>query len=90
MNSSKRTTRRPKDPGRGPDQYLQPEPSDDGAGDSAPAAEEVARYIADMTVQLASMAIGAKLELLAYFLKMAHAESAAHSRPAPGPGASND
>ena len=36
---------------------------------------DVARYIADMTAQLASMARAAKLELLAYFLNMANAES---------------
>ena len=47
------------------------------APEGASAAEEVARYIADMTLQLASMAGGAKLDLLAYFLNMAHAESVA-------------
>ena len=36
---------------------------------------DVARYIADMTVQLEGMAISAKLDLLAYFLGMAKAES---------------
>jgi hypothetical protein len=36
---------------------------------------DVARYIADMTTQLASMASGAHLDLLADFLNMAHAES---------------
>jgi hypothetical protein len=41
----------------------------------ADASIDVARYIADMTVQLASMARAAKLELLAYFLNMANAES---------------
>ena len=40
-------------------------------------AEEVASYVADMTLQLAAMAAGAKLDLLAYFLNMAHAESVA-------------
>ena len=48
---------------------------------SAAATEDVARYIADMTVQLASMASGAKLELLAYFLKMAHAECVSQFQP---------
>ena len=47
-------------------------------GQSAPPQEEVARYIADMIVQLGSMASGAKLDLLAYFLKMAHAECVSH------------
>lgn len=47
---------------------------------SAAASEKVARYIADMTVQLASMASSANLELLAYFLKMAHAECVSQFR----------
>jgi hypothetical protein len=49
------------------------------SGETAPS-DEVARYIADMTIQLASMASSAKLDLLAYFLKMAHAESIAVTR----------
>jgi hypothetical protein len=44
---------------------------------------EVARYIADMTTQLASMASGAHLDLLAYFLNMAHAESLSLVREPP-------
>jgi hypothetical protein len=36
---------------------------------------DVARYIADMTAQLEAMAIAAHLDLLAYFLGMARAES---------------
>jgi hypothetical protein len=36
---------------------------------------DVARYIADMTAQLEAMAIAARLDLLAYFLGMARAES---------------
>jgi hypothetical protein len=41
---------------------------------------DVARYIAEMTAQLASMARAAKLDLLAYFLSMAHAESEGNAR----------
>ena len=48
------------------------EPSDPSA--------DVARYIADMTAQLASMAGAAKLDLLAYFLNMANAESESIAR----------
>ncbi len=36
---------------------------------------DVARYITDMTAQLEAMAIAGRLELLAYFLGMAKAES---------------
>jgi hypothetical protein len=36
---------------------------------------DVARYVADMTAQLEAMAIAARLDLLAYFLGMAKAES---------------
>ena len=36
---------------------------------------DVARYIADMTAQLEAMAIAGHLDLLAYFLGMARAES---------------
>jgi hypothetical protein len=43
-------------------------------------AADVARYIADMTAQLASMAQAAKLDLLAYFLNMANAESESIAR----------
>jgi len=53
------------------------------APEGAPASEEVARYVADMTLQLATMASGAKLDLLAYFLNMAHAESVAMARNPP-------
>jgi len=41
---------------------------------------DVARYVADMTAQLASMARAAKLDLLAYFLNMANAESESIAR----------
>ncbi|MGO8801107.1 MAG: hypothetical protein ACLQJL_18715 [Roseiarcus sp.] len=40
----------------------------------------MARYIADMTAQLASMAHAARLDLLVYFLNMANAESETHAR----------
>jgi hypothetical protein len=67
----------------GPAQYTQiTEPNLPASGD-APPSDDVARYIADMTIQLASMASGAKLELLAYFLNMAHAESVAIARQPP-------
>ena len=36
---------------------------------------DIARYITDMTAQLEAMAVAARLELLAYFLGMAKAES---------------
>ena len=41
---------------------------------------DVARYIADMTAQLEAMAIAARLDLLAYFLGMARAESEIYVR----------
>ncbi len=47
-------------------------------------AEAVARYLADMTAQLESMARAADLELLAYLLAMARAEADAVSRRPPG------
>ena len=43
----------------------------------------VARYIADMAAQLESMAASARLDLLAYFLAMARAESEASAGGAP-------
>ena len=46
----------------------------------ADAAADVARYIADMTAQMASMARAARLDLLAYFLSTANAESEANAR----------
>ena len=51
--------------------------SDDDTGSLA-----VARYLADMTGQLESMARSAKLELLAYLLAMARAEAEAVSTDA--------
>ena len=47
-------------------------------------APAVALYIADMTAQLESMATAAGLDLLAYFLAMARAESEAASREGAG------
>ncbi len=47
--------------------------SDDDAGEVG--AQAVARYLADMTRQLESMARASKLELLAYLLSMARAEA---------------
>jgi hypothetical protein len=46
-------------------------------------AEAVARYLADMTGQLESMARAADLELLAYLLAMARSEADAISRKSP-------
>jgi len=53
--------------------------------DGEPRALAVAGYIADMTAQLESMATVAGLDLLAYFLAMARAESEAASRDGAGP-----
>jgi len=41
---------------------------------------DVARYITDMTAQLEAMAVAARLDLLAYFLGMAKAESEIYVR----------
>jgi hypothetical protein len=41
---------------------------------------DVARYITDMTAQLEAMAIAGRLDLLAYFLGMARAESEIYIR----------
>ncbi|MBV9290212.1 MAG: hypothetical protein JO288_20760 [Hyphomicrobiales bacterium] len=45
------------------------------AGFTALDALDVARYVSDMTAQLEAMANAARLDLLAYFLGMAKAES---------------
>ena len=47
---------------------------------ATPEALDVARYIADMTAQLEAMAIASRLDLLAYFLGMARAESEIYVR----------
>lgn len=47
---------------------------------TGPGAIDVARYIADMTAQLEAMANAAHLDLLAYFLGMAKAESELYAR----------
>jgi len=46
-------------------------------------AAAVARYIADMAAQLETMAIVARLDLLAYFLAMARAEGETSARGSP-------
>ncbi len=46
----------------------------------SPAAADASDYIAQMTAELAIMAKGAQLELLAYFLEMAQMEAEAQSR----------
>lgn len=48
---------------------------DPSRGVVAQEALDVAHYITDMTAQLEAMAVAARLELLAYFLGMAKAES---------------
>jgi hypothetical protein len=48
---------------------------DPSSGVVAREALDVANYITDMTAQLEAMAIAARLDLLAYFLGMAKAES---------------
>jgi hypothetical protein len=55
-------------------------PREPALDDPADSAADVARYIADMTAQMASMARAAKLDLVAYFLSMANAESDAVTR----------
>jgi len=60
QSSSARTPKRADDPSRGV---------------VAREALDVAHYITDMTAQLEAMAIAAHLDLLAYFLGMAKAES---------------
>jgi hypothetical protein len=57
--------------------------SDCRPGDTA----AVARYVADMTAQLESMARAAGLDMLAYFLAMARAEANAPRR---SPGETGD
>jgi hypothetical protein len=47
-------------------------------------AEAIARYLADMTAQLETMARAANLELLAYLLAMARAEADSLARRPPG------
>ena len=65
-------------------------PSERGRGEDRAArirrsdgTEAVARYLADMTAQLESMARSADLELLAYLLAMARSEADAISRKLP-------
>ena len=64
-------------------------PSERGRGDRAAwvrrsdGSEAVARYLADMTAQLESMARAADLELLAYLLAMARSEADSISRKPP-------
>jgi hypothetical protein len=50
------------------------------AAEAADETAEVARYIADMTAQLESMATAARLDLLGYFLAMARMEADAQAR----------
>ena len=54
--------------------------SDPSGGAVTREALDVARYITDMTAQLEAMAIAARLDLLAYFLGMAKAESEIYVR----------
>jgi hypothetical protein len=61
-----------------------PLPPRQAASRASPASDQaaVAGYIADMTAQLETMAIAARLDLLAYFLAMARAESETSARAA--------
>jgi hypothetical protein len=54
--------------------------ADPSGGTVTREALDVARYITDMTAQLEAMAIAARLDLLAYFLGMAKAESEIYVR----------
>jgi hypothetical protein len=54
--------------------------SDPSHGAVTREALDVARYVTDMTAQLEAMAIAARLDLLAYFLGMAKAESEIYVR----------
>jgi hypothetical protein len=54
--------------------------SDSSYRAATPEALDVARYITDMTAQLEAMAIASRLDLLAYFLGMARAESEIYVR----------
>ena len=55
-----------------------------GAQEGGAQAKEVARFIADMTGQMEKMSGAAGLDLLAYFLAMARAESDAIARSGGG------
>ena len=46
-----------------------------GLAATAAAATDVAGYVSEIVAQLESMAMGAKLDLLAYFLRMAQLEA---------------
>jgi hypothetical protein len=59
---------------------LAPATSTKAAGERRSQEVAVARYIADMTGQLEAMAKAAHLDLLAYFLAMARAESETAAR----------
>jgi len=59
---------------------VQAPPPPDRTASLAAEAIAVARYIADMSGQLESMASAARLDLLAYFLAMARAEGEASAR----------
>jgi hypothetical protein len=79
MNTRAIRPRRKRD-GRGSSSSGRVAPRAPGRDESADPSIDVARYIADMTAQLASMARAAKLDLLAYFLNMANAESESVAR----------
>jgi hypothetical protein len=49
-------------------------------GVQEPSSTDVARFIADMTLQMQTMAQAAKLDLLAYLLSMSHEEANAICR----------
>jgi hypothetical protein len=66
--------------GKGP--FARPQRRADDPSHAAVTREalDVARYITDMTAQLEAMAIAGRLDLLAYFLGMARAESEIYVR----------
>jgi hypothetical protein len=61
---------------------LAPSPARVTPGSRQAEAIAVARYIADLSAQLESMATASRLDLIAYFLAMARAESEACARGA--------
>ncbi len=78
-------TRQPINPSTPPKR--RPAGSYDGGGAppiDAPAAEDAANYIAEIVAQLEAMALGAQLDLLAYFLRLAQFEArSAQKSPRP-------
>ncbi len=53
--------------------------SESAIAPSAPRPDEIAAYIAQLSGEMALLARGAKLDLLAYFLEMARMEAVSHA-----------